>query len=356
MNTMLKDIKIKNKIIGESHPILIVAEMSGNHNQDLHKSLNIIQSAYECGVSALKIQTYDENTLTLNSNLPGFIIHNQKSLWANKNLYNLYKEAKTPREFHKPIFDKCKELGLICFSTPFHESDVDYLEQNFNPDIYKIASFEIVHIPLIKYIAQTKKPVIMSTGMASFEEIMDAVCCLRQNGCDDIVLLKCTSSYPANPRNSNIKTLPMLKNYFNAHIGLSDHTMGLGTALASVAYGAEVIEKHFTLDRKDGGVDSAFSAEPNEMKQLVKEVGNAWLSLGSINFLPTDEEKSSLGFRRSIYAVKDIKIGEILTKDNIKVIRPGYGLMPVYYENILGKKIKNDIVAGMPITLDVIFE
>ena len=346
---MAKNIKIQNKTIGNDCSPFIVAELSGNGNQDLERTLKIVQSAYDCGADALKIQTYDENTITLNSNLPDFIINNPKSLWANKKLYDLYKEAKTPRDFHKPIFDKCKELGLICFSTPFHESDVDYLEQNFNPDIYKIASFELVHTPLLKYVAQTKKPVILSTGMASYGEISDAVFTLRDGGVEDIVLLKCVSAYPADAKNYNLKTIPSYKEDFNVLAGLSDHTIGTITAIASVALGASVIEKHFTLNRLDGGVDSAFSAQPDELKQLIIECKTAHSALGCVNYSVTEDEEKSLMFRRSVYAVKNINKDEQFTKDNIKIIRPGFGIEPKYYSYFINKKCKFDIVAGTPI-------
>lgn len=324
----------------------IIAEMSGNHNQSLQRALEIVEAAAKSGVDALKIQTYTADTMTLNCNGPDFIIEDKNSLWYGEKLYDLYIKASTPYEWHKPIFDKCKELGIIGFSTPFDSTSIDFLESLDCP-IYKVASFENGDIPFLKRVAQTKKPIIMSLGMISFEEIKEAVDTLLNNGCTDLTLLKCTSSYPASVENSNLLTIPDLQKHFpDCKVGLSDHTLGIGTAIAGVALGASVIEKHFTLSRAEGGVDSTFSIEPAEMKQLVEECQNAYKSLGKVNYELSESEKSSLKFRRSLYVVKDIKKGEMFTSENIRSIRPGYGLHPRYYEEILGKVTTKDLKKG----------
>ena len=329
----------------------IIAEMSGNHNQSLERALTIVEAAASCGVDALKIQTYTPDTMTIDCNSSDFVIQDENSLWDGEKLYDLYKKAATPYEWHKPIFDKCKELGIIGFSTPFDLSSVDFLESLDCP-IYKIASFENGDIPLLKRIAQTQKPVIMSLGMIGLEETKEAVDTLMNNGCEDLTLLKCTSSYPASVENSNLLTIPDLQKHFpNCKIGLSDHTLGIGTAIAGVSLGACVIEKHFTLSRADGGVDSAFSMEPQEMKQLVEECHNAYKALGKVNYELSESEKNSLKFRRSLYVVKDIKKGEKFTSENIRSIRPGYGLHPRYFEEILGKAAKKDLCFGAPLKM-----
>jgi len=325
----------------------IVAEMSGNHNQSLERALEIIDAAAKSGVHAIKLQTYTADTLTM----PGVCtIKDTDPLWGGRDLYDLYQEAHTPWEWHEALFDRAKERGTICFSTPFDETAVDFLESLENP-IYKIASFELNHIPLLKYIAQTGKPVIMSIGASTLAEIEEAVNTLRENGCKDLTLLKCTSTYPATPENTNLLTIPHLQQLFDCKVGLSDHTLGIGVAIASVALGATVIEKHFCLSRAEGGVDSAFSMEPQEMKTLVEEVNRAYLALGKISYGISDAEKdgNSHLFKRSIYASKDIKAGEIFTKDNIKVIRPANGLHPRYYSAIIGKSAICDIEKGKPI-------
>jgi len=327
----------------------IIAEMSGNHNHSLDRALQIVDAAAEAGVDAVKLQTYTADTMTIDSDRPEFIIDDPKSLWYGRKLYDLYKEAHTPWEWHKPIFERCRQKGIIGFSTPFDATAVDFLESLGNP-IYKIASFEIVDIPLIKKAASTGKPLIMSTGMASVEEIQEAVDAARSSGCKDLTLLKCTSTYPASAENSNILTIPDMKERFGCKVGLSDHTIGSGVSIASAALGASVIEKHFTLSRADGGVDSAFSIEPSEMKKLVEDCRNAALSLGSVEYGPTDAEKPSMKFRRSLYAVKDIKKGEKFTEENIRSIRPGYGMSPKYYNKLLGQYSTRDITAGTPIT------
>lgn len=323
----------------------IVAEMSGNHNQSLDRALAIIDAAAYAGAHAIKLQTYTADTITIEG---AYTITDKNSLWYGRDLYNLYKEAHTPWEWHKAIFARAKEKGIICFSTPFDETAVDLLEELGNP-IYKIASFEVNHIPLLKYIAQTGKPVIMSTGASTLAEIEEAVKTLRENGCKELYLLKCTSTYPANPKNSNLLTIPHMAALFNCKVGISDHTLGIGVAVASVAFGAKIIEKHFCLNRKDGGVDSSFSLEPQELKLLVDETERAFLALGKIFYgLLPDEEKGNIG-KRSIYVSKTIKAGEIISKENIKIIRPGFGLHPRFYEDVIGRKALINLDSGTPL-------
>ncbi|MBO1513343.1 pseudaminic acid synthase [Metabacillus bambusae] len=347
----MKEIQIGNKLIGNDHPPFIIAEMSGNHNQSLDRALDIVEAAAKAGAHAFKIQTYTPDTMTLNIQHGDFMIEKSNELWEGKSLFDLYKEAYTPWEWHQPIFDRCKELGMIPFSTPFDETSLEFLE-TLDVACYKIASFENNDIPLLRKVAAKGKPMIISTGMASLGEIEDLVKTIRDAGCDDFILLKCTSSYPASPENSNLKTIPYLRDIFHCQVGLSDHTLGVGVAVASVALGSTVIEKHFTLDRGEGGVDSAFSLEPEEFASLVKETDSAWKSLGGISIGPTKEEEKSLQFRRSIYVSKDIKAGEVLTKENIRVIRPGYGLEPKYYDLFLGKQINRDLKVGTPLSWD----
>ncbi|MEC2310013.1 pseudaminic acid synthase [Bacillus atrophaeus] len=349
----MNEINIDGRSIGPHHPPFIIAEMSGNHNQSLERAFNIIEAAAKAGAHALKIQTYTADTMTLNMNTKDFTIEDNNSLWSGSTLYTLYQQAYTPWEWHKPIFDKCREVGMIPLSTPFDESAVDFLEDLGVP-IYKIASFENTDIPLIKKVAATGKPIIISTGMATVAEIDETIRAAKEAGCKELILLKCTSTYPASPENTNISTIPHMKELFNCQVGLSDHTMGSGVAVASVALGATVIEKHFTLSRADGGVDSAFSLEPHELKELVIETERAWQALGQITYGPTDKEKASLKFRRSIYVKKDIKAGEIFTKENIKVVRPGYGLEPKYFDLIIGRTAKKHISAGTPLGWDSI--
>lgn len=330
----------------------IIAEMSGNHNQSLDRALEIVEAAAASGAHALKIQTYTADTLTLNVDSPDFIISDSESLWKDKKLYDLYNEAYTPWEWHKPIFNRAKELGMIAFSTPFDETAVDFLEKLEVP-LYKIASFENTDLPLIKKVAATGKPMIVSTGMATLAELDELVRTAKEAGCKDLVLLKCTSTYPATPENTNILTISHMKQLFeNVQIGLSDHTLGIGVAVASVALGATVIEKHFTLNREEGGVDAAFSMEPAEMKALVEETERAWLAIGKVTYGPTEKEKASLKFRRSIYVSKDIKVGEKFTKENIKIVRPGYGLEPKYFDYVLNKKARKDYIVGSPLKFE----
>lgn len=346
--------KIADFTIGLSSKPFIIAEMSGNHNRSLDRAKEIIKAAADTGAHAVKLQTYTADTMTINHKGGLFDITDKNSLWYGRNLYELYEEAHTPWEWHKPLFDYAKELGIICFSTPFDETAVDFLE-GLNVPCYKIASFENTDHPLLKKVAQTGKPVIMSTGIADISDIQESVQVLKSNGCSEIVLLKCTSTYPATPENTNLVTIPELQKIFpDCIIGLSDHTIGIGASIASVALGAKVIEKHFTLSRADGGVDSAFSMEPAEMKSLVIESERAFLALGNVQLNIQKAEEKSRIFKRSIYVVKDIKKGEVFTKENIKIIRPGDGLAPKFYETILEKISVIDIKPGTPLNWEML--
>lgn len=350
---MSSEIVIGNHSIGSDHPPFIIAEMSGNHNQSLERALDIIRAAAKAGVNALKIQTYTADTITINCNRGEFFLSDPSRLWSGKSLYELYQEAYTPWEWHKEIFDLAISLGMLPFSTPFDETAVDFLEK-LNVPCYKIASFENTDIPLLKKVASTGKPLIVSTGMATLSDLDQLVTCVRDAGCKDLVLLKCTSTYPATPGNSNILTIPHLRQMFGCEVGLSDHTMGVGVAIGAVALGATVIEKHFTLNRKDGGVDSAFSMEPEEMRSLVVESKRAWEALGCVKYGPSDAEKDSLVFRRSLYIVEDLKEGDVITSENMRVIRPGLGLPSKYYELFLGKKVSVSVKRGTPVSWDLL--
>ena len=343
---MNREIIVNKKVrIGKGHKPFIIAEMSANHNQSLKRALAIVKAAARSGAHAIKLQTYTADTLTLNLKKREFFIKDKKSLWKGKSLYELYNKAYTPWEWHKPIIKLAKKLGIICFSTPFDETAVDFLEK-LNVPIYKIASFESVHLPLIRKVASTGKPMIISTGLASINEIRDAVRAAKSSGCKKIILLKCTSSYPAKAKDSNVLTIPHMKKIFNCEVGLSDHTLGIGAAVAAVANGATVIEKHFILNRKDGGVDSSFSMEPEDLKILVTESKRAWQSLGKVFYGPTPDERSSLIFRRSVYISKNISAGTKLSKENIRIIRPSLGLAPKYYGKLIGRKVKCSLSKG----------
>ena len=344
-------ISISGRQIGKNSPPFIIAEMSGNHNQSLSRALAIVESAATAGAHAIKLQTYTADTMTLKMRGGNFEINDPKSLWSGKNLHELYKLAYTPWEWHEPIMKRANELGLICFSSPFDETAVDFLDDLGVP-AFKIASFENNHLPLIEKAASTGKPLIISTGMAKLGEIEQAVLTAQHAGCNEIILLKCTSTYPANPENTNILTIPHLKNLFDVEVGLSDHTMGVGVALGAVALGASVIEKHFTLSRADGGVDSTFSLEPKELNSLVVESERTWQSLGKIRYGPTKSEEKSLAFKRSIYISNDIKAGELFSQHNIKIVRPGDGASPSLYKDLIGKKARKDFKAGTPLSLE----
>ncbi len=328
----------------------IIAEMSGNHNQSLERALEIVDAAAAAGAHALKLQTYTADTITMKG---AYRIEDKNSLWAGEELFDLYNKAYTPWEWHAPIFQRAKEKGMMAFSSPFDETAVDFLE-TLDVPLYKIASFENTHHPLLRKVAATGKPVIMSTGVSSFEEIHESVEVLRKAGCHDLILLKCTSTYPATPENTNLKTIPYMQEQFKCEIGLSDHTMGIGVAVASVGLGVRVIEKHFTLRRADGGVDSAFSMEPHELKLLVEESQRAYLALGYVQTEVQDIEKKSLLYKRSIYISKDLEAGTILSADNLRIIRPALGLAPKYWEEVIGKSITQSSKAGTPLSWEMI--
>jgi pseudaminic acid synthase len=345
--------EIKNRRIALNQPPFIIAEMSGNHNQSLDRALQIAEAAAEAGVHAIKLQTYTADTMTLDLNEGEFFIDDPNSLWKGQSLYSLYQKAHTPWEWHEPIFKRAHELGLIAFSTAFDETSVDFLE-TLDVPCYKVASFENTDIPLIRRIAATGKPIILSAGMATVAELDETVRAARDAGCKEMVLLKCTSTYPASPENSNLLTIPHMRDLFQCEVGLSDHTMGIGVAVAAVALGATVVEKHFTLSRKDGGVDAAFSLEPQEMKALVQETKRAWQALGHIHYGPTQAEEKARLRRRSLYVVADLRSGDTLTPQNLRRIRPGHGLPPKYYEMLLGKTVSKPVKRGTPMRWDLV--
>ena len=351
MNT---SITIGNRQVGQDHPPFVIAEMSGNHNQSLERALAIVEAAAKSGAHALKLQTYTADTMTLDIDEGEFFISDPNVLWKGASLHKLYQKAYTPWEWHKPIFDRANELGMLAFSTPFDESAVDFFESLGVP-AYKIASFENTDLPLIRKVAATGKPMIISTGMASVAELDESVRTAREAGCKDLILLKCTSTYPATPENTNIRTIPHLRDLFGTEVGLSDHTMGTGVSVASVALGATVIEKHFTLARADGGVDSAFSMEPAEMAALVLESERAWQALGRVTYgaASAQEEKSKV-YRRSLYISRDLKAGEILDATSVRAIRPGLGLAPKFIDMVMGKPVKRDVKRGTPVSWDLL--
>lgn len=346
-------ISIAGRPIGQTAPPLVIAEMSGNHNQSLDRALAIVDAAAAAGAHALKIQTYTPDTMTIAAPRSDFSVGDPNSLWKGRSLHDLYREAQTPWEWHAPLFERCRQHGMIGFSSPFDASAVDFLE-SLDVPLYKIASFENIDLPLIEKVARTGKPIIMSTGMATAAELDEAVRTARGAGCRELVLLKCTSTYPATPQDSNVRTIPHMRELFGCDIGLSDHTMGVGVAVAAVALGAVVVEKHFTLSRADGGVDSAFSLEPAELRALVTETERAWQALGGVHYGPTPAEVKSLAFRRSVYVVADVRAGEAFTPANLRVIRPGHGLAPKYQRVALGKKAARDIARGTPLSWDLI--
>lgn len=331
----------------------VIAEMSGNHNQSLDRAILIVEAAAKSGADALKIQTATPEGLTLDIDAPDFCISDPNSPWVGKKLFELYQQVVTPWEWHEPIFAKARQLGMMPFSTPFEDAAVDFLE-SLDVPCYKIASFENTHIPLIRRVAATGKPLIISTGMATIAELDDTVRAARDEGCKDLILLKCTSTYPATAEDTNILTIPHLRELFGCEVGLSDHTMGIGVSVASVALGATVIEKHFTLNRADGGVDSTFSMEPAEMAQLVLETERAWQALGQVSYGPTTAEKKSIQFRRSLYVVQDLKAGDLLTQKNVRSIRPGLGMPPKYMDLVLGKTVNRNVKKGTALSWELI--
>jgi N-acetylneuraminate synthase len=349
----VQSIQIGDRRVGHGNPPLIVAEVSGNHNRSLDRALQIVDAIASTGAQAVKLQTYTAATMTLPLSEREFFVSDPKNPWAGRSLYDLYEEAHTPWQWHKPLFERCRKHGLIAFSTPFDATAVDFLEELEVP-CYKIASFEVIDLPLIRRVAATGKPLIISTGMATVEEIGEAVNSARHAGCKDLILLKCTSTYPADPRNSHIRTIPHLSEMFQCPVGLSDHTLGIGAAVAAVAMGAALIEKHITLDRKDGGVDASFSLEPDEMGDLVRETQRGWASLGEIRYGPTKDEEGSLQYRRSLYVVKDTRAGEVFSKDNVRAIRPGLGLPPKHLDLVLGRTASRDVAVGTPMSWQLI--
>ena len=350
---MSQSIRIGERDVGRNFAPFIIAEMSGNHNQSLARALEIVEAAARSGAHALKIQTYTPDTMTIDLDEGDFHISDPDSPWAGESLYRLYAQAHTPWEWHEQIFDRARELGLIPFSTPFDDTAVDFLEQLDVP-CYKIASFENTHLPLVRRVASTGKPMIISTGMATVAELDETVSTARDAGCKDLALLKCTSTYPASPVNTNIVTIPHLRDLFDCEVGLSDHTLGVGVSVAGVALGATIIEKHFTLRRQDGGVDSAFSMEPSEMAQLVLETERAWQALGSVTYGPTEAERQSTCFRRSLYVVENIRAGDTLSEQNVRAIRPGRGLPPKYFEVLMGRTVNRDVPRGTPVSWDIL--
>lgn len=344
--------KIADRTISTAEPPFIIAEMSGNHNQSLERALEIVDAAAASGAHALKLQTYTADTMTLDIKEREFFLADDSTPWQGYSLYDLYQTAQTPWEWHEPIMRRAGELGMICFSTPFDYTAVDFLEELDTP-AYKIASFENADLPLIRKVAATGKPVIVSTGMAVLSELDEMVRTLHDEGCGQFVLLKCTSAYPATAESSNVLTIPHMRELFQCEVGLSDHTTGVGAAVAAVAHGATVIEKHFTLCRTDGGVDSTFSLEPEEMRHLVIESERAWQSLGTVRYGPSEAEKPAVKFRRSLYVTRDMTAGDILTPENLRSIRPGMGLPPKYYDVLLGRRVRRNIKAGTATSWDL---
>lgn len=346
---------ISGSRIGANHKPYVIAELSGNHNGSLERALEIVEAAAETGAQCIKLQTYRADTLTLDVEAGEFVITDPKSVWKGRSLHSLYEEAHTPWEWHEPIMRRAAELGLVCFSSPFDETAVDFLETLGVP-AYKIGSFECTHLPLLRRVAATGKPVILSTGMATVAEIDEAVRTLRAGGCEEVALLKCTSTYPSTPENTNLRTLPHLREMFGCEVGVSDHTLGIGVSVAAVAQGAVIIEKHFTLSRAEGGVDSAFSMEPDEMRALVVESERAWQALGRVHYGPTAAEKVAVTRRRSIYLSADVAAGEVLGAKNLRVVRPGHGLEPKFLPVVTGRRLRRGAVKGTPLTWDLVME
>ncbi len=353
MSNSEADLLIGDRRVGRSNAPFVIAEMSGNHNQSLERALEIVDAAADAGAHGLKIQTYTAETMTLDLDSGEFFISDPGSLWKGKSLYALYQEAQTPWDWHQPIFARARARGMVPFSTPFDTTSVEFLE-SLDVSCYKIASFENTDLPLIRKVAATGKPMFISTGMASIAELDETVQAARKAGCRDLILLKCTSSYPSTPENSNIATIPHMRQLFDCQVGLSDHTMGVGVAVASVALGATVVEKHFTLRRADGGVDSSFSLEPGELRALVEETERAWQGLGKVRYGTQPAEQKSLVFRRSLYVCADLKAGDMLTPQNLRAIRPGYGLPPKFLDQLLGRRVAKDAKKGTPMGWDLI--
>ncbi len=340
------ELSISGRRIGQGFEPYVICELSGNHNGSLERAIQLLEAAAATGADAIKIQSYTPDTMTIDHDGPGFRI--ERGLWHGRTLYDLYGEAQTPFEWHEPLFRRARELGVTLFSSPFDETAVDLLEALGAP-AYKIASFEAVDLPLVAYAASKRKPMIISTGMANIEEIGEAVRTARENGCEEIVLLHCVSSYPAPDEQSNVRTVPDLAERFGVVSGLSDHTSGSAVAVASIALGGCVVEKHFTLRREDGGPDSSFSLEPDEFRALVDDCKRAWRSLGKATYDLQGCESGSIEFRRSVYVVRDVAAGETLTRENVRSIRPGHGLPPKHLPEILGRPAARDLRRGEPL-------
>ena len=341
----MHDVRIGDRIVGASDAPFVIAELSGNHGQSLSVAKSMISSAAKAGAHAIKLQTYTADSMTLDVDSKDFVIEEEDSLWSGASLHSLYQKASTPYEWHKELFEYANSLGLIAFSSPFDESAVDFLDELQVP-CFKIASFELTDIPLIAHAASKGKPLIMSTGMASLAEIQNAVDTAKAQGCDDIILLKCTSTYPADAGNTNLLTIPNMRDAFACQVGLSDHTRGIGVSVASVALGATVIEKHFVLDRSAGGVDAEFSLEPAELSALIEETQRAWLAMGQVRYGGAPAEEISKQYRRSIYVAEDIAQGETFNSTNIRIVRPAFGLAPKHWQTVLGKQAKVALTKG----------
>ena len=348
---MANRINIDGREIGDGCAPYIIAEMSANHNGDLNAALRIIEEARRAGADAIKIQTYRPDTITLKSDLPDFQITD--GLWAGRTLYDLYEWAHTPWEWHKPLFEHARKNEITIFSSPFDNTAVDLLE-DLNAPAYKIASFEAVDLPLIKYVASTGKPMIISTGMADAEEIQEAIDAAREGGCKELAILHCVSGYPAPAEDYNLRTIPDMMQRFGLVTGLSDHTLDNTTAIASVVLGSSIIEKHFTLDRSGGGPDDSFSLEPSELTALCRDSKTAWAALGRVDYGRKSSEQGNVKFRRSLYFVKDLNAGDVVTKDAVRSVRPGYGLAPKYKDEIVGKVLARDVFACEPVSLSAI--
>lgn len=348
----MKSISIDKRQIGDEHPVWIIAELSANHNQEFDQAVQLIKAAKEAGADAIKLQTYTPDTMTIDCDNEYFRI-GKGTIWEGKNLYELYKEAYTPWEWQPKLKKIANDLGMDLFSTPFDKTAVDFLEK-MNVPAYKIASFELVDIPLIQYVAKIGKPMIMSTGMATLAEIDEAVDAARENGCKEIALLKCTSSYPADPAEMNLRTIPHMSEAFDVPVGLSDHTLGIAVPVAAAALGACIVEKHFTLSRNIPGPDSAFSLEPHEFRSMVDAIRTTEKALGKVSYEVTEHEAASRIFRRSLFVVQDMKAGETFTIENIRSIRPGYGLHTRYFDAVLGKKANRELKSGMSLDWSMI--
>lgn len=348
---LVSNIVIANRAVSTKHAPYIIAEMSANHNGDIDNAFRIIEEAKKAGADAIKMQTYTADTITLNSDAEDFQIHG--GLWNGRTLYDLYQEAHTPWEWHKPLFEHAKKIGITIFSSPFDNTAVDFLE-DLNTPAYKIASFEATDLPLIKYVASTKKPLIISTGMANLEEITEVVEAAQTAGCKELALLHCVSGYPAPASDYNLHTIPDLIKRFSLVIGLSDHTLDNTTAIASVALGASIIEKHFTLDRKGGGPDDSFSLEPADLAALCRDTKTAWQALGQVDYSCKASEQANIKFRRSLYFVRDMREGEVITAEDIRSVRPGYGIAPKYYPSVIGRKLTRNIFACTPVSWELL--